>query len=113
MAVPGSIFSGRHAGCHALIRDGAAIASSAEEVAWEVSTSPLRAFLSERCPEAALAGHPLLERMAKGEAYDIDRLARESGLSPAVLLSRLLELELQGAVRRTDGSRFVRVSRTC
>jgi DNA processing protein len=112
MAVPGSIFSGRHGGCHALIRDGAAIASSADEVAWELSTSRLRALLDPQ-PVSALPGNPLLERMVTGEAYDIDRLASESGLSPAVLLSRLLELELQGAVRRADGSRFVRVSRTC
>jgi DNA processing protein len=112
MAVPGSIFSGRHGGCHALIRDGAAIASSAEEVAWELSTSRLRALLDPQ-PGLALPRNPLLERMETGEAYDIDRLARESGLLPAVLLSTLLELELQGAVRRADGSRFVRVSRTC
>jgi DNA processing protein len=112
MAVPGSIFSGRCGGCHALIRDGAAIAGSAEEVAWEVSTSPLRALLGAE-PDTPPPRNSLLARMVAGEAYDIDRLAKESGLSPAVLLSRLLELELQGAVRRADGSRFVRVSRTC
>ncbi len=112
MAVPGSIFSARYTGCHALIRDGAAIASSADEVAWELSTSRLRALLGP-LSETPLPRNPLLERMVQGEAYDIDRLSRESGLSPAVLLSRLLELELQGAVRRSDGSRFVRVSRTC
>jgi DNA processing protein len=112
MAVPGSIFSGRYGGCHALIRDGAAIASSADEVSWELSTSRLRALLGSP-PEQALPRNPLLEKMAKGEAYDIDRLSKECGLSAAVLLSRLLELELQGAVRRIDGSRFMRVSRTC
>lgn len=112
MAVPGSIFSVRHGGCHALIRDGALVASSAEEIAWELGTSPLRAFLGEASKRPP-ARDALLERMATGEAYDIDRLSRESGLSPGILLSRLLELELQGAVRRADGSRFVRVSRTC
>jgi DNA processing protein len=112
MAVPGSIFSGRHGGCHALIRDGAAIVCSADDVAWELSTNRLRALLGPSS-EQALPRNPLLERMVAGEAYDIDRLARESGLSPAVLLSRLLELELQGVVRRADGSRFMRVSRTC
>ncbi len=95
-----------------MIRDGAGIASSSEDVIWEWTTSRLRAFLGDG-PEAAVAPNPVLDRMVKGEAYDIDSLARDSGLSPAILLSRLLELELQGAVRRTDGSRFVRVSRTC
>ena len=43
MAVPGSILSGRHRGCHALIRDGAAVVESAEDVLAELRTSALAA----------------------------------------------------------------------
>jgi DNA processing protein len=112
LAVPGSIFSGRQAGCHALIRDGAGIAASAADVHWAVRNSHLRRFVGDVSPLPATAD-PLLDGMTPGEAYDIDALSRQSGLAPASLLSQLLELELQGAVRRADGSRFVRVSRTC
>ena len=112
LAVPGSIFSGRQAGCHALIRDGAGIAACAADVHWAVKSSHLRRFVGDAAPPMTLSD-PLLDGMIPGEPYDIDALARQSGLAPAALLSQLLELELQGAVRRADGSRFVRVSRTC
>lgn len=112
LAVPGSIFSARQAGCHALIRDGAGVAASAADVLWSVRTSCLLSL-------AGVAAQPptvrdaWLDAMPSGEACDLDTLAHRSGLAPAVLLARLLELELQGAVRRAEGSRFVRISRTC
>jgi DNA processing protein len=114
MAVPGSILAGRHGGCHQLIKDGAALVHSAEDVIYEVETSPLRGLNGGvEAMGARTVGQVLLDSMAPGEAYDIDGLGRETGLSPSVLLSSLLELELQRAVRRVEGSRFVRVSRTC
>jgi len=44
---------------------------------------------------------------AEGDG-DFDLLARRSGLTVAVLLQRLLALELAGRVRRAPGGRFVR-----
>ncbi|HEX7487044.1 MAG TPA: DNA-processing protein DprA [Vicinamibacterales bacterium] len=111
MAVPGSILSGRHRGCHALIRDGAAVVESAEDVLAELRTSSLRPA-AEVAADATLSD-PILARMTPGESYDADSLALETGLVPARLLSRLLELELRGAIRRLDGGRFVRAGRTC
>jgi DNA processing protein len=112
LAVPGSIFSGRQAGCHALIRDGAGVAASAADVLWAVRTSQLFGLAGEP-DEARPRRDALLESMAPGEACDLDSLSRNSGLPAAVLLARLLELELQGAVRRVAGTRFVRINRTC
>jgi DNA processing protein len=109
MAVPGSILSDRHSGCHQLISDGAGLVRSAEDIVWEAATSPLRAFTSGAAMRRPSRGE-WLDAMAVGETYDIDQLAKETGLSSSVLLSRLLEFELQGAVRRVDGGRFVRVS---
>jgi predicted Rossmann fold nucleotide-binding protein DprA/Smf involved in DNA uptake len=45
--------------------------------------------------------------MGPGEPYELDDLARESGLEPTELLPRLLELELEGLVQR-EGAQFVR-----
>jgi len=114
MAVPGSILAGRHGGCHQLIKDGAALVHSAEDVVYEAETSPLRSMnRGVQATGLRTVGQALFGAMEPGEAYDIDGLGKETGLSPSVLLSSLLELELQGAVRRVAGSRFVRVSRTC
>jgi DNA processing protein len=110
MAVPGSVLSGRHRGCHALIRDGAAVVESAEDVLVELGAS----FLTQSLPaQESPPSDRVLACMTFGEGCDIEALAAETGLSPAILLPRLLELELRGAVRRIDGGRFVRVGRTC
>jgi DNA processing protein len=114
MAVPGSVLSGRYRGCHALIRDGAAVAESAEDVLAELRASFLaRAVRSPHPSEQGLVHDPIVAAMAPGESYDVEALGDETGLSPDRLLPRLLELELRGAVRRVDGGRFVRVGRTC
>ena len=48
MAVPGSVLSGRHRGCHALIRDGAAVVETAEDVLAEMRAS----FLARPVPSS-------------------------------------------------------------
>jgi predicted Rossmann fold nucleotide-binding protein DprA/Smf involved in DNA uptake len=51
---------------------------------------------------------PLLRVMEPGQPYDLDELARGSGLDLARLLPRLMDLELRGLVRRAGGGRFLR-----
>src|SRR4029434_5788850 len=63
-------------------------------------------------PSAALL-EPLLAHLPLGEAIDLDAISERSGLSTARLLPRLLELELQGLVRRAGAGRFVRFDRPC
>ncbi len=109
-AVPGSIVSGRYRGCHALIRDGAGLVECADDIVLALPGDPFGPS-REGGPEASPVS--LLDRMIAGEIYEVDVLARETGLPSSALLSRLLELELQGDVRRVEGSRFVRVRRTC
>ena len=112
MAVPGNIASGRHRGCHDLIRDGASIVESAEDVLSELRLTSLRPR-PDRPAGQTLAPDPLVSHMVAGESYDLDALSRATGLVPPALLPRLLELELQGTIRRVDGGRFVRSGRTC
>jgi len=111
MAVPGNILSGRHRGCHALIRDGAAVVESAEDVLAELRSSSLRP--AARMDQAPALSDPLLSCLHPGESYDVESLGRETGLTAGQLLAKLLGLELQGVVRRVDGGRFVRAGRTC
>ncbi len=113
MAVPGNVLSGRNRGGHALIRDGAKIVESAEDVVRE-----LRALPSwSHCGQSAISdvlqatcGDHGLSWMEEGQAYGLDELAQASGLLPAVLLPRLSEWELRGAVRRLACGRFIRAS---
>jgi hypothetical protein len=46
--------------------------------------------------------------MDAGQPYDLDALASLSGVNGVRLLPRLLDLELQGFLRRVAGGRFMR-----
>ena len=104
MAVPGSVLSERHRGSHTLLKAGAALVETAADVlqALGLGTGDCAA------PGCASACDPLLALMEAGESYALDALAAASGGEVAALLPRLLELELQGLVRRLPGGRFVR-----
>ena len=109
LAVPGNILTGRNRGAHALIRDGATIVESADDILEELG---LGAQNAEKARSGALPADPLLACLTPGEASDLDAIAERSGLGTAALLPRLFQLELQGAVARVGGGRFVRVDRT-
>jgi DNA processing protein len=111
MVVPGNVLSGRNKGGHALLRDGAKIVESADDIVKELGWcgEPHAARETEitRCHKA-ISGDPLIQQMAPGQPYDVDELTGLSGLEPKRLLPRLLDLELRGFVRRAGGGRFLR-----
>ena len=111
MAVPGSVLSGRNRGAHALIRDGAKIVESADDIVEEIGwTSPAASAGSGETSGgcSAISRDPLLAGMQAGHPYDLDELAMATGVSGVRLLPRLLELELHGNVQRVEGGRFMR-----
>jgi DNA processing protein len=108
MAVPGNVLSGRSRGAHALIRDGAKIVECADDIVDELwpQTAASRSEVSAR--PSAVSVDPVLRRMEVGQPYDVDDLTMLSGIESVKLLSRLIDLELQGRVRRVGGGRFMR-----
>ncbi len=113
MAVPGNVLTGRNRGGHALIRDGARIVETADDIVGELGLIP-----PSRAARVDSGGHPanrdaLLAVMDEGETYDLDALTAALGVAGPRLLARLLELELRGAIRRVGGGRFIRPGRTC
>ena len=110
LAVPGNVLSGRNRGAHALLRDGAKIVESADDILEELG---MTSGVSQPGGAAGILTDPILECLVPGEPSDLDAISERSGLSPSRLLPRLFELELQGAVARVGGGRFVRVDRSC
>jgi DNA processing protein len=110
LAVPGNVLSGRNRGAHALLRDGAKIVESSDDILEELGMAP---GPPQACARATEAADPVLASLGPGEACDLDVIAERSGLQPSRLLPRLFDLELQGKVRRVGGGRFVRTDRTC
>jgi DNA processing protein len=111
LAVPGNVLSGRNRGGHALLRDGAKIVEGADDILEELNGVGGRVGSAPRT--AVPCADPVLACLTPGEPCDLDGISERSGLSPARLLPRLFELELQGLIRRAGGGRFVRFDRTC
>jgi DNA processing protein len=102
LAVPGNVLSGRNRGAHGLLRDGAKIVESADDILEELGMAP------GAPPVLVRETDPVLACLAPGEPSDLDAISERTGLSATRLLARLFELELRGVVSRVGGGRFVR-----
>ncbi len=109
--VPGAVLGGRNRGGHALLRDGARLVECAADILEEAGLD--RAGTGRPSPEATGPPDPCLSAMEVGEAVDLAVISAKTGMSPHLVLARLLELELAGRVGRVPGGCFVRFDRTC
>jgi len=120
-AVPGRVDSPQSRGCHALIRDGARLVESFQDVAEEFSGLPGLDLAVESDRGAATCRKPspdltltdlerkLLSLLDENETA-IDALIVAAGESPAQVLSTLLLLEMKRLVKQLPGRRVVRSS---
>ncbi len=119
MAVPGSVAQGRNRGAHALIRDGAPIVESAEDVlrelGWNQAATPVSGTQATSATGLfpVVSSDSLLAVMPPGDTCSLDWLAGEIREPAPVVLARLLELELAGEVTRVGGGCFMRAAGTC
>jgi len=106
MAVPGSVLASNHAGCHHLLRDGAALVESAEDIprilGWHTDSRNRK--LSQYKP--ANVSEMKIINALKGEIMHVDALAEHCGLTVPELSPILLALELLGVVEHLPGSRY-------
>jgi DNA processing protein len=108
MGVPGPVAGGRNRGTHALIRDGALLVESAEDVLAALRLLPRAEALP---PALAPPDDEILAALVPGEPVELDALARQTALDPPGLLARVSRLELEGWVERVPGGRIVRLAR--
>lgn len=112
MAIPGSPLDARSHGCNQLIRDGAVLVQSPEDVIELLSgfTGAPRSTFRESAPQFAahdaLADTPAdIVGMLTTAPIAIDELIRQSGESPAAVQLALLELEIAGGLVRHAAGR--------
>lgn len=108
MAVPGGTLAGMHRGCHALLKEGARLVESVEDVLDELNW-PRQALRRGDDSLNHLQLSDLEANMAQGEPYSVDQLAGATGRTAPELLTDLSLLELSGRVVRTPGGQFMRL----
>jgi DNA processing protein len=108
-AIPGSIHAPQSRGCHALLKQGAKLVETAQDVLEELPALA-HCTVIESPPsrsESGMAGDDLLQALAY-EPVSLDALVARTGMHASELQARLLELELAGLVARLPGGLFQR-----
>lgn len=114
-AIPSSIQNPQARGCHELIRQGAKIVESPEDVLCELKislSSQLLAATSTPAPGAGVLDKEykiLLDALAF-EPASVDTLIERTGLNSESITSMLLVLELDGHVAPYPGGRYSRMA---
>ena len=117
-AIPGSIHNALSRGCHQLIRQGAKLVESADDILSELG--PLVGHLMQNSEAAHAAESPpstlpkrdaeyeLLLEILGHDPANTDELAGQSGLTIEQVSSMLLILELEGEVEALHGGQYVK-----
>ncbi|HKS93801.1 MAG TPA: DNA-protecting protein DprA, partial [Gammaproteobacteria bacterium] len=117
--IPGSIHNPLARGCHRLIREGAKLVESAGDILEELAPLlKLEAAAAQPAPaETQAAAEPddpeyrLLLNSLDYAPTSVDALVERTGLTPDVVSSMLLMLELQGQVEAAPGGHYSRVNK--
>ena len=117
-AIPGSIQNPLARGCHALIRSGAVLVESADQILHELKFRSMKQCLKEPASES---GMPVVDAFRLDKDYKIlldalgfepaslDALVQRTGFPSQSVASMLLFLELEDVVGLHSGGRYLRL----
>jgi len=113
-AVPGAVDSWTSQGTHQLLKQGAKLVTSVEDILEELRLRPCKT--ADGGPRPASPALPpditreerlMLEHLSADEPHDIDALVAATGLAASVCAATLLGLEVKRLVKQLPGKRFV------
>jgi DNA processing protein len=112
-AIPGSIHSPLSKGCHALIKSGAKLVESADDVLSELAGFRPSGYASTTTVErdAKAPGEDTLLAHMGHDPVDVDSLCLRAGMSAEQVSSELLRLELDGRVTALPGGLYQRLEK--
>lgn len=116
-AIPGSIHSTQARGCHALIKQGAKLVESAQDVLEELKMdtgSAMKGRATSATPDSApglFEAEPALLEALGFDPVGLEALQARCGLDTATLQAQLMTLELDDLVARLPGGLFQRLNK--
>lgn len=102
-AIPGSIHSPQSKGCHALIKQGAKLVETAQDILEELG------YRNVAATRTTAAEHPLFAHLGF-DPLDVETLAQRSSLTIGELSAILLQLELDGLIATLPGGLYQRIA---
>jgi len=117
-AIPGSIHNPLARGCHHLIRQGAKLVETAQDVMDELGMLADSCYRSDthavdiKAADEPLKLDPDYQQLIDFIGFDstsIDQLVNSSGLTPAEVSSMLLQLEMSGYIASNHGGTYNRL----
>ncbi len=122
-AVPGHPFDARAAGCNRLIRDGATLVRSAQDILEALGPdAPVKAVMPQIVRAVAVTAPPrqalktaaalhrmILDRLGPSPVAE-DQLIRDLNVPAAVVAPELVMLELEGLIQRQSGGLLARLT---
>jgi DNA processing protein len=117
-AVPGPVDSAASAGCHKLIRDGATLVHSVDDILESLSsglspgapngeTTASPQLAPAPPPELDVPSRTIWDFLADGPRH-VDTMAQQLGLAVTDLTRTLMALEMKKVVRRLPGNQYER-----
>jgi DNA processing protein len=107
-AIPGSIHSPMSKGCHQLIKQGAKLVDSLQDIVEELDLSKQDSNISEISSDEIKTNHAILTLMGY-EPIALENLVNLSGLTVSEVSSMLMLLELEGSVASLAGGKYQKI----
>ncbi|MDP1845216.1 MAG: DNA-processing protein DprA [Candidatus Moranbacteria bacterium] len=113
LAVPGDIFSPQSTGANALIKNGAKLVQSANDILEElnVKTSGRQTLLFEEQKnyDPKTSEEKILWKILSHEPLHIDRISKMTKLDAAAVNGTLSLMEVEGAVKNVGGQNYIKL----
>lgn len=110
-AVPGNVHSYKSKGTHKLLKDGARLVESAQDILEEIRVNDSAAAPREELPDKTVVLSGELQSVYQQlheEPLHMDEIIAKTGFTSSRLSALLLELELSNLIQQLPGTRFIK-----